>query len=90
MMWRVLSGLGYVVDVSEVGVTDGVRSKRLASWHHICYGAGPPDRCWMGWEEVKEPSCELRGTLTPVGPQLMGFYWLFNKPGVSCFLGNFT
>lgn len=35
----------------------------------------------MGWEEVEEPCCELRGTLTPVEPQVMGFYQLFNKPG---------
>ena len=47
---------------------------------------------WMGWEEVEEPCCELQGTLTPLRPQVMGFYQLFNKrrPGVSCFLGNFT
>lgn len=49
-------------------------------------------RGWMGWEEVDEPYCELRGSLTPLKPQVMGFYRLFNqpRPGIFCFLGNFT
>lgn len=84
--------VGVDVGVSETGGNPRWGEERVTRNVALYLLQGRTSRfgSWMNWEEVEEPCCELRGTVTPVGPQVMGFYPLFTtpRPGVSSVFGN--